>query len=99
MRLLTKIVFNQNIVTHFQALLCKRFSFNVVEITSVFFDVELTELKQRENEFLSSYYKRIINLMQRIEVKNKNDSATSLFMLKSIMLNTVLKIFIKNITD
>ena len=37
--------------------------------------------------------------MQKVEVKDKSDSATLLFMLKSIMLNTVLKIFIKNIID
>ena len=98
-RLLTEIVSDQNTVTYFRVLLCERFSSNAVEIISVFFNVELTELKQRENKLLSSYYKRVINFMQRIEVKNKNDSAISLFMLKSIMLNTILRVFIKDITD
>ena len=37
--------------------------------------------------------------MQKVEIKNKSDSAISLFMLKSIILNTVLKVFIKDITD
>ena len=100
-RLLNDSVFIQFTVISFKSLLCERFFSKIVEIISVSFDVKLTELRQRDDEFLADYYKRIISLMQRIDAKNKFVFAATiiLILLESVMLNIILRAFIKNLFD
>ena len=82
----------------FKSLLCERFLFKTVKITSMSFDVKLVELRQRSDESLHAYYKRVINFMQRVEVKNRTLMVT-LTLLESIMLNIILRVFIKNLVN
>ena len=88
----------QTTVNAFKFLLCERFSSKAIEVTSVFFDVELSELKQRSDESLIAYYKRVINLMQRVEIKDRA-SIITLILLESIMLNIILRVFIRDLFD
>ena len=100
-RLLNDSIFIQFTVVSFKSLLCERFSSKVVEIIFVLFDVKLIELRQRDDEFLIDYYKRVINLMQRIDAKNRFAfAATTTFILfEFVMLNTILRAFIKDLFD
>ena len=56
-----------------------------MEVVSISFDVEITELRQRFDESLSIYYKRVLNLMQRVGAQNRPAalSSTSLTLLES----------------
>lgn len=58
-------------VNQFKALLCERFPSNAVELTPIPFDVELAELKQREDESLAGFYNRVTNLIQRVKTKDR----------------------------
>ena len=99
-RLLNEETLIQITMKHFKALLCERFLFKIVEMISIFFDVKLFELRQRSDELLITYFKRVINLMQRIDVKNRFImSRSSLILLKSTMLNINLKTFIRGLTN
>ena len=98
-RLLAEVAPDQNIVAHFRALSCERMPSTAVEITRISLDVELAELKQRDSEPLSAYYKRVTNLMQRVGVKDRSDNAAPLIMLESAMLDTVLRAFVRGIKD
>ncbi len=72
-----------------------------IEVSSISFDVELAKLHQRFDETLLSFYKRITSLMQRVRAKNRPASnfSTILTLLKSVMLDTILRAFIKEIKD
>jgi hypothetical protein len=90
----------------FKSLFCDRFSSRVVEIVSVLIDVELIELKQKSNEILTSYYKRMTSLMQRVDARDRSVSSSfthlfesTLFSLKSIMLNIILRAFIRELFE
>ncbi len=68
-------------------------------------DVELIELKQKPDEILVSYYKRVTSLMQRVDARNRSISSSShlfesiLFFLKSTMLNIILRTFIRELFE
>jgi hypothetical protein len=84
-----------------RSLLCERFSTKAVELSPIPFDVELSELRQRPDETLASFYKRVTNLMQRVGAKDRSAlaSSTTLTLLKSAMLDTILRAFITEISD
>jgi hypothetical protein len=52
-------------VDTFKALLCERFPSKAAELTPIPFDVELAELRQKHDESLVNYYKRVLNLVNR----------------------------------
>ena len=79
--MLNDSVFIQLTVVSFKSLLCERFFSKIVEIIFVSFDVELVELRQRDDEFLANYYKRVIDLMQRIDAKNKFAFAVAIILI------------------
>ncbi|KAL9076268.1 MAG: hypothetical protein Q9161_000984 [Pseudevernia consocians] len=56
----------QQIIQHFRAVFCERFPSKAVKATSIPSDIEITELRQRPEETLSTYNKRVLNLMQRL---------------------------------
>jgi hypothetical protein len=65
-------------------------------------DVKLTELRQKQDETLTAYYKKIIDLMQRIKIKNRSifqDITSSLFSFESAMLNIILRTFIRELFE
>ncbi len=84
----------------FKIMFCDRFSSRVVKVILVSIDVELFELKQKSNETLTSYYKRVTSLMQRIDVKNRSNSHVDEFVLsflESIMLDIILRTFTREL--
>ena len=99
--MLNDSIFIQLTVISFKSLLCERFFNKVVEITFVSFDVKLVELRQRDDESLIDYYKRVIDLMQRINAKNKFAfvAAIILILLEFAMLNIILRAFIKDLLN
>ncbi len=104
-RLLNDSTLIQDTINAFKFLFCDRFSSRVVEIVSVSIDVELVELKQKSDETLVSYYKRMTSLMQRVDARNRSISSSShlsesiLFSLKSAMLNIILRTFIRELFE
>jgi hypothetical protein len=67
-------------------------------------DVELAELKQKFDEILTFYYKRMTSLMQRVDardrsVQNSHASEFTLSFLESAMLNIILRAFIRELVD
>ncbi len=88
-------------LANFKSLLCERFPTKAVEIFLISFDVELSELHQRSDETLASFYKRVTSLMQRVGAKDRPalTSSTTLTLLESAMLDTILRAFIKGISD
>jgi hypothetical protein len=101
-RLLNDFNFTQNTINAFKSLFCDRFSSRVVEIVSIFIDVELIELKQKSNEILTFYYKKVTSLMQKIDARDRSAQNSHvnefiLFFLKSTMLNIILRTFIREL--
>jgi len=88
-------------LANFRSLLCERFPTKAVEISPMSFDAELAELRQRPDETLVSFYKRVTNLMQRVGAKDRPafTSSITLTLLESAMLDTILRAFIKGISD
>ena len=62
------------------------------------FDIELAELHQRTDEPLATYCKRVTNIMQRVGAKDRPTSGT-LTLLESAILDTILRAFIRGLTD
>jgi hypothetical protein len=103
-RLLNDSSSTHDTIDAFKSLFCDRFSSRVVEIVSVLIDVELAELKQKSNKILTFYYKRMTSLMQRIDVRDRSVQNLHafefiLFFLKSIMLNIILRAFIRELFE
>ena len=90
-----------NSVVYFKNLFQKRFFIKSSKINQINFDSELQNFRQRENEFLLTYYKRILFMMQRIEVKNKSTSEPNILLnfLKIVMFDFIIKIFIRKLID
>ena len=91
----------QESVNTFKALLCDRFPAKVVEVVTVPIDVELSGLKQRTDESLASYYKRVTGLMQRAGARDRAAPPGNLPLspLESTFLDIILRAFIKGIID
>ena len=49
----------------------ERFLTSSVDVRFIFLNVELANLFQKINEFLSSYYQRTIKIMSRFEATNR----------------------------
>ena len=88
-------------IERFRALFYERFPSKVMELSLVPFDIEITELHQRTGESITIYYKRVINIILRVSIKDRLVPPTinTLGSLKAIILNTILKAFIKGLTD
>ena len=67
---------------------------------SILFNIKLKNFFQRFNEFLFVYYKRVVILMQKVNAKNKLLlNITILNSFKIIMLNIILRTFIKKLLN
>jgi hypothetical protein len=87
-------------IAHFKSLFQERFPAKSLEISPVSFDVELNDLRQRPDESLLAYYKRVLCMMQRVGAKDRpTANAGVLSLLESAMLDTILRAFIKGIAD
>ena len=85
-------------VDTFKALLCERFPSKAAEQAPVPFDVELAELRQKPDESLVNYYKRVLNLVNRFGGRDR-PTTSSLSSWESAMLDTVLRAFLRGIID
>jgi hypothetical protein len=99
-RLLEELLSTQQTIENLKALLCERFSFKIIEVIIIFIDVELSKLKQKTDEFLISYYKRVSELMQRAETRDRQFTRNPILSsLKFTMLDTILRAFIRELFD
>lgn len=92
---------SQSTVENFRSLLCEKFPSKAIEIVPIPIDVELSELHQRPDESLATYYKRVSNLMQRVGARDRPVSAAiaGLTTLESSMLDIILRAFIRGLND
>ena len=100
MNLFFDSVSTQDSVSFFKNLFQKRFFSKSAESCFVSFNFELQNFKQKSDESLAVYYKRIFCMMQRISAKNRPVLEIETFsFLKSAMLDNVLKSFLKRLFD
>ncbi|MCJ1464755.1 hypothetical protein MMC07_003368 [Pseudocyphellaria aurata] len=85
-------------VTTFRNLFQERFPAKTVESSSLDFYTELNELKQRHDESISSYHKRVSALMLRVGAKYRSTSGT-LSLLESATLDVIMKSFVRGLYD
>ena len=88
----------QDTVNTFKSLFCEMFPSKAVEVTSVPYDLEVRELRQKPEESLNQYQKRVINLMTRIGARDRLPNV-QLTPVESTMLDFILRSFINGITD
>lgn len=89
-------------VEKFRALFCERFPSKVMETSSIPFDLEIAGLRQRSEESLAAYYKRVTSMLQRVGVRDRpapSSTITSLSAVESIMLDMILRAFIRGLLD
>lgn len=102
-RLLGHSAFTQNTVEPFKFLFSDKFPSGIVEVVLVFIDDELAELKQKKDESLIAFYKRVTSLMQHVGVKDKPTITKAINInlspLESAILDTILRAFIREIDD
>ena len=91
----------QQIIQQFRAVFCERFPSKAVKATYIPSDIEITELRQRPEETLSTYYKRVLNLMQRVRAKDRPASTpnTAFTLLESSMLDIILRASIRGLNN
>ena len=100
--LLTQSNSTLDTVFKFKILFIKKYSLQFTEIASISFNNEIADLKQKNKEVLLMYYKWMSDLLIRVEIKNRlrhHSEIVSLSSLKSAMLDTVLKFFIRSIQN
>ena len=88
----------QATVSQFISLLQERFPSKAVESAPISFDLEVSELRQKQDESVMSYYSRTLNLMQKYGAKDR--SATVILSLaESSLLDRFLRVWIKGLID
>ena len=84
-------------------LLIQKYLIKVIEILTVNFNSEIADLCQLNKKILLVYYKQTLNLLNRVDKQNQLKKITNqiseLFLLKTVMLNTVLRAFIWDIQN
>ena len=85
-------------VTAFRNLFQERFPAKTVETSNTSFDTELGEMKQKPDETINSYHKRLLALMLRYGVKDR-PLAGSLSLLESAILDVIMKTFVRGLLD
>ena len=69
-----------------------------MKIFNISFDTELKKMKQKSNEIINSYYKRLLILMLKYEIKNRF-LTENLFFLKFVILNVIMKTFVRDLLN
>ena len=89
-------------VKTFRSLLIARFPMKTTEVSSTSFDTELSELRQQD-ESLAAYYKRLTVLMQHVGARDRPSKTTKadppLQMLEAAMLESIMKAFLRGLSD
>ena len=99
--LLITNIFIVEIIINLKKIFKKNFSSKFVKINFISFDVKFNEFNQWIDELFLTYYQRVIIIMQKIKIKNRivNINIVSLNLLKSIILNIIIKVFIKSLMN
>ena len=80
-----------------RTLLCERFLAKIQELTIINFDEKMMNLKQKKDETLMSYYKRMTFIM--FQMKAKDRDIIAFIQTEFIFLNTAIRIFVRKISD
>ena len=87
-------------MTTFRNLFQERFPAKSVETSTVSFDLELSNLHQKEGESISFYYRRVCAFMLRVGAKDKSTDGTfTLSLLEAATLDVILKAFVRGLAD
>ena len=81
----------------FKTLLCERFPAKTQEFTTINFDEEMMNLRQKDGEVLMSYYKRVASIMFQVGAKDRG--IIPLTQAESILLDTAIRAFVRGISD
>ena len=87
---------------NFVNLLKERFFTNSVNVAFIPLSVELANLFQKANEFLSSYYHRTTNIMSRFGARNPLSPgfhAAAFIQINNFTFDSIVQAFVKNIED
>lgn len=98
----TEISFTFIIIKKFRIFLCEKFLFRIIKSIFISFDIEISNLHQKFEKFLINYYKRVYNLMQRVDIKNRFviiQITISFFTLEITMFNIIFRTFLKSLND
>ena len=82
-----------------KTLLQDRFPQRLTETTSFNLNTELESLKQQKDKSLLVYYKRARSMMEQIGSKDRTELGTPLTLLEVAFLDTVMRSFVKGISD
>ena len=86
-----------------KSLLIQKYLIKVIEISAVNFDSEIADLHQLDKKILLIYYKWILSLLNRVDKQNQLKKITNqiseLSSLKTVMLDTVIRVFIWDIQN
>ncbi len=69
-----------------------------MKFTSLSFDTELSEIRQKSNEIIIVYYKRFLTFMLRVDAKDRS-AIEALSLLKSAILDVIMKTFVRELHD
>ena len=98
LRYLSEKKFISSIVTSFKSLFQDRFFSKIIDSSVFSFDVELSDFKQKSIEFILFYYKRIVVLMLKANVRDRI-SNRKLFSFEHFTLDIIMKIFVKSLSN
>ena len=87
-------------VTAFKNLFQEKFPAEAVEAPAVSFDLEFSELHQRKDEAINSYYKKLCSLMSRVSARDQpSNLRNELSLLDSATLVIIIKAFVQGLAD
>ncbi|SLM35380.1 hypothetical protein LPUS_04637 [Lasallia pustulata] len=94
---------NAETVAQFKGLFNQRYPSKVPEPSVVHFDSEISDLKQKDDEALVTYYQRTTSLLSRVGGRDRpreiTPSTPALSPLEAAMLDTVMRAFTRGIRD
>ena len=92
---------DSNAVAYFKNLFQKRFPTKSSKVNQISFDSELQNLRQKRDEFLLTYYKRVLLMMQRVGAKNRPISGSGIILsfLRMAMLDSIIRAFIRGLIE
>ena len=90
--------FTKKTVFAFKILFQERFSVKIMKSSIINFHIELEKFRQKTNESINAYYKRMLNFMSRVAVRNWF-VVERLFFLKKATLEKITKTFVKKLHD
>jgi hypothetical protein len=100
--MLSNVAPTQVTVDQFRNAFTQKYPSQVINVAPISFDAEMSDLKQALIKSFLAYYKRVLALINQVGVKDRPRSIifqASLTSLKSVMLDTIIRSFIRGIID